>query len=53
MTCNGWPALLVRLHGEADSVLSFEVRQGRIHGMYAARNPEKLSHLCHQVHLQR
>lgn len=42
---NGWPGLIVRLHGELDSVFAFAVGGGLITGSYAVRNPEKLSRL--------
>lgn len=42
---NGWPGLIVRLHGELDSVFAFAVEGGLITGSYAVRNPEKLSRL--------
>lgn len=50
---NGWPALLIRLHGQIDSVMTFAVRDGQITGLYAVRNPEKLSHLTGQTALRR
>ncbi|WP_084764337.1 RNA polymerase sigma-70 factor [Knoellia subterranea] len=50
---NGWPALLVRLNGEVDSVFAFAVEDGRITGSYAVRNPAKLSRLLAETHLSR
>lgn len=50
---NGWPALLVRLDGEVDSVLAFAVLEGRITGLYGVRNPEKLSRLTGETVLSR
>lgn len=50
---NGWPALLVRLHGEIDSVMAFGVLEGRITGLYAVRNPEKLSRIAGETVLSR
>ena len=50
---NGWPALLVRLDGEVDSVLAFAVLDGRITGLYGVRNPEKLSRLTGETVLSR
>lgn len=40
---NGRPALIVSLDGEVDSILTVEVAGGLITGVYAVRNPEKLS----------
>ncbi len=42
---NGWPALILRLDGELDSVLSFRVEDGLITAMYTIRNPHKLSRM--------
>ncbi len=42
---NGYPALVVRLDGEIDTVLAIRVDDGLITGLYAVRNPEKLSHM--------
>jgi RNA polymerase sigma-70 factor (TIGR02957 family) len=40
---NGYPALILRLNGEIDTVLAVHVGNGLITGLYAVRNPEKLS----------
>jgi RNA polymerase sigma-70 factor (TIGR02957 family) len=40
---NGYPALLLRLDGEIDTLLAVRVDDGRITGLYAVRNPAKLS----------
>ncbi|MFE0515161.1 RNA polymerase sigma-70 factor [Streptomyces sp. NPDC058964] len=40
---NGYPALLVRLNGEIDTVMAVRVEDGLITGLYVVRNPEKLS----------
>ncbi|MET9957382.1 sigma factor-like helix-turn-helix DNA-binding protein, partial [Streptomyces sp. NPDC006339] len=42
---NGSPALLVRLDGEIDGVMTIGVQDGRVTGLYYVRNPEKLSRL--------
>jgi RNA polymerase sigma-70 factor (ECF subfamily) len=42
---NGWPALLVRMDGAVDTVLTVRIDDGRISGLYAVRNPEKLSRI--------
>ncbi|MFB6396792.1 RNA polymerase sigma-70 factor [Polymorphospora sp. 2-325] len=50
---NGWPALLLRLDGEIDSVMSVRVVEGPVTGMYTVRNPEKLSRILQEVSLSR
>lgn len=40
---NGSPALIVRINGEIDSVVSMRVEDGLVSGIYAVRNPDKLS----------
>ncbi|MFE5589085.1 RNA polymerase sigma-70 factor [Streptomyces sp. NPDC056549] len=50
---NGDPALLVRLDGAIDTVLAVRVDAGRITGLYAVRNPEKLAHLGRGTSLSR
>jgi RNA polymerase sigma-70 factor (ECF subfamily) len=40
---NGHPALILRLHGEIDTVVSVRVDDGLVTGLYAVRNPMKLS----------
>ncbi|MFJ8649970.1 RNA polymerase sigma-70 factor [Streptomyces sp. NPDC093546] len=42
---NGDPALIVRLGGEIDTVMALRVDGGLVTGLYAVRNPEKLSRL--------
>ncbi|MDA5144064.1 RNA polymerase sigma-70 factor [Streptomyces sp. AD681] len=42
---NGHPALVVRLDGELDTVVAVRFDEGRITGLYAVRNPEKLSYM--------
>ncbi|MDQ7805519.1 RNA polymerase sigma-70 factor [Amycolatopsis sp. A133] len=42
---NGYPALILRRGGEADTVLAVRIDDGRVTGLYAVRNPEKLSRL--------
>ncbi|MET9762640.1 RNA polymerase sigma-70 factor [Streptomyces sp. NPDC006372] len=48
---NGDPALIVRLGGEIDTVMAMRIDDGIITGLYAVRNPEKLSHLERGDHL--
>jgi RNA polymerase sigma-70 factor (TIGR02957 family) len=42
---NGHPALIVRLDGVIDTVVTVRIDGGLITGLYAVRNPEKLSHM--------
>ena len=42
---NGYPALILRIDGEVDTVLAVHVDDGLITGLYAVRNPAKLSHM--------
>ncbi|MFE9692529.1 RNA polymerase sigma-70 factor [Micromonospora sp. NPDC005806] len=50
---NGYPALVVRLDGEIDTVLAVRIDDGLITGLYAVRNPEKLSHMVRETVLSR
>lgn len=50
---NGWPALLMRLDGEIDSVMTMRVEEGLITGIYTVRNPEKLSRILEEAQLSR
>jgi len=42
---NGQPALIVRFDGEIDAVTAVRLEDGLITGLYAVRNPQKLSHI--------
>ena len=42
---NGYPALILRYNGEIDTVIAVRIDDGLITGLYAVRNPEKLSHV--------
>ncbi|MGH3631048.1 MAG: RNA polymerase sigma-70 factor [Sciscionella sp.] len=42
---NGYPALILQFNGEIDTVLALRIDDGLITGLYAVRNPEKLSHM--------
>ncbi|MEV5610229.1 RNA polymerase sigma-70 factor [Streptomyces sp. NPDC052225] len=46
---NGCPALFVRIPGEVDSVLAVRFDDGLISGIYAVRNPEKLSRVAEET----
>ncbi|GAA2438985.1 RNA polymerase sigma-70 factor [Streptomyces macrosporus] len=50
---NADPALIVRLGGEIDTVLTMRIDDGLITGLYAVRNPEKLSRLERETALHR
>jgi RNA polymerase sigma-70 factor (TIGR02957 family) len=50
---NGHPALVLRLDGEIDTVVAMRVDDGLITGLYAVRNPEKLSRMAQQTALRR
>ncbi|KRF12000.1 RNA polymerase subunit sigma-24 [Nocardioides sp. Soil796] len=53
VTVNGWPALVVWIDDELDSVVSLRVEEGLVSGIYALRNPEKLSRILQEVELSR
>ena len=50
---NGYPALILRLDGEIDTVIAVRIDDGLISGLYAVRNPEKLSHMEQETTLSR
>jgi RNA polymerase sigma-70 factor (TIGR02957 family) len=50
---NGYPALILRISGEIDSVIAVRIDDGLITGLYSVRNPEKLSHLEQETTLRR
>ena len=50
---NGYPALILRLNGVVDTVIAVRVDDGLITGLYAVRNPEKLSHMEQETTLRR
>ncbi len=50
---NGYPALILRLNGEIDTVIAVHIDAGLITGLYAVRNPEKLSHMEQETALRR
>jgi RNA polymerase sigma-70 factor (ECF subfamily) len=45
--------LILRLEGEIDTVVAVRIDHGRISGLYAVRNPEKLSHMNRETALRR
>ena len=50
---NGFPALTIRFNGEIDTVIAIRLDEGLITGLYAVRNPEKLSHMERETTLRR
>ncbi|WP_433466692.1 RNA polymerase sigma-70 factor [Spirillospora sp. CA-128828] len=50
---NGCPALIVRVDGEVDTVMAVRIDDGLITGLYAVRNPRKLSHMERETALRR
>ncbi|MCG5473129.1 RNA polymerase sigma-70 factor [Micromonospora sp. LAH09] len=50
---NGFPALVFRLDGEIDTVVTLRIDDGLVSALYAVRNPEKLSHMRSENALRR
>jgi len=50
---NGYPALIVRINGEVDTVVAVRIDDGLVTGLYAVRNPAKLSHMEQETTLRR
>ncbi|NMN95826.1 RNA polymerase sigma-70 factor [Antrihabitans stalactiti] len=50
---NGWPALIARFEGELDSIIALRLEDGLISGIYAVRNPEKLTRVEHETSVRR
>ena len=50
---NGYPALIIRLDGAINTVIAVRIDDGLITGLYAVRNPEKLSHMEQETTLRR
>ncbi|MFE9367426.1 RNA polymerase sigma-70 factor [Streptomyces sp. NPDC006978] len=50
---NAAPALALRLDGALDSVMAVRIDDGLITGLYAVRNPEKLSRMGRETALRR
>jgi hypothetical protein len=44
---------ILRLNGEIDTVMAVRIDDGLITGLYAVRNPEKLSHMEQETALRR
>jgi RNA polymerase sigma-70 factor (ECF subfamily) len=50
---NGFPALMLRFDGDLHAVVTARVDDGLITGLYAVRNPEKLSHVERETAVSR
>ncbi len=50
---NGWPALVLRLDGAIEAVLSVRVDHGLVSGIYTVRNPEKLTRMLQTADVAR
>jgi len=50
---NGCPALVFRVDGEIDTVITLDLANGLITGLYAVRNPAKLSRMGQETALSR
>lgn len=50
---NGYPALVLHIDGELDAVVALRIDDGRVTGLYAVRNPQKLSHMDRETTLRR
>jgi RNA polymerase sigma-70 factor (ECF subfamily) len=50
---NGYPALVFTFEGELDTVIAVRLDDGLISGLYAVRNPEKLTHMGQVTALRR
>jgi RNA polymerase sigma-70 factor (TIGR02957 family) len=50
---NGYPAMILRYDGEIDTVVAVRVDDGLVTGLYAVRNPAKLSHMERETALCR
>lgn len=50
---NGCPAMVIKLDGEVDTVVAVRIDDGLVTGLYAVRNPEKLSRMAEETALRR
>ncbi|MDT7785487.1 MAG: hypothetical protein QOF58_3906 [Pseudonocardiales bacterium] len=50
---NGHPALIFKFDGELDTVVALRIDDGLVTGLYAVRNPAKLSHMEQETALRR
>jgi hypothetical protein len=50
---NGYPAPILLQGNDIDTVLAARIDDGLISGLYAVRNPQKLSHMMCETALRR
>ena len=50
---NGYPALILGIDGEMDTVVAMRIDDGLVTGIYAVRNPAKLTHMQQELILSR
>lgn len=50
---NGHPALIIRRDGRIDTIVALRLDAGLITGLYAVRNPEKLSRMNRETAMGR
>jgi len=50
---NGHPALIFQINDEIDTVIAVRIDDGLVTGLYAVRNPEKLSHIERETTVSR
>ncbi|MFE7801497.1 RNA polymerase sigma-70 factor [Nocardia sp. NPDC057440] len=50
---NGHPALIIQLNGKVDTIVAIRIDDSLITGLYAVRNPEKLSRMQRETALRR
>jgi RNA polymerase sigma-70 factor (TIGR02957 family) len=50
---NGYPALILRVDGQVDTVVMMRIDDGLVTGLYAVRNPQKLSRMEQETALCR
>ncbi|MFF4888588.1 RNA polymerase sigma-70 factor [Micromonospora chersina] len=50
---NGFPALIMEQDDEIEAVLAVRIDDGLVTGLYAVRNPQKLSHMEREISLSR
>lgn len=50
---NGYPALILRIDGKVDSVVAVRIDENLVTGLYAVRNPDKLSRMAHVTAVSR
>lgn len=50
---NGHPALLIEIAGNVDTMVAMRIDEGLISGLYAVRNPVKLSRIAQETALRR